>query len=80
MPRGKFKVWENTRGVFFSVDHQSFKVDYFPANKGDPEEKFNAPRRKWFVKQLKVALKRLADSGSKKSNGTKGRATKKAKT
>lgn len=80
MNKGKFKVYQNRRGVFFSIDHQTFQVEYHPAEKGDPEEKFNGPRRKWYVKQLTTALKRLAEFGNKQVDGTKGRATKKAKT
>ncbi len=79
MTKGKFKVRINKRGVFFSIDHQTFQVDYSPAEKGDPEEKYNAPRRKWYKKQLTTALKRLAEFGNKKTNGRQSRNTKKTK-
>lgn len=77
-----YKSWCTTTKVFFRIDHQTFEVNYHPVvDRDDPDVKYNPARRRWYVKQLTTALKRLAESGKKKkkANGSKSRTTKKPK-
>lgn len=51
----KTKVWvlEKTKKVAFSIDHQTFTLDF----KGE-----NLSQAEWMAKQLRIALRRLKDS------------------
>jgi hypothetical protein len=57
----KFKVTvSKNRGVKFSIDHQTFTLEVLD----DPEQP-KMERYRWFAKQLRVALKRLANGKAK---------------
>lgn len=52
-----FKVGTDKRGVWFSIDHQKFRLHV----EDDPNESKNDrhKRRLWFAQMLRIALKRL---------------------
>jgi len=56
-PGSKFRVAVRRDGVRFSIDHQAFylRVD-------DDDETPMMERYRWYARQLRVALKRLAGS------------------
>jgi hypothetical protein len=57
----KIQVVVKKDGVYFAIDHQSFLLDI--RDDEDDSKKDREKRRRWFAKQLRVALKRLGTTG-----------------
>ncbi len=74
---GKFKVYATKNYVHFTIDHQGFGLRVDHADDALSAEKLK--RNRWYARQLRVALKRLAEFGNQKTHGRQSRSSKKTK-
>lgn len=58
--KSKIKVTATKRGVRFAIDQQSFDLK-MPEN--DPSEMSAIAYHRWYARQLRIALRRLAKQG-----------------
>jgi predicted metal-dependent hydrolase len=57
--KSKVKVTIKPRGVFFSIDQQTFHIN---TGHEDEPKKVREEYFRWYARQLRIAFKRLKDS------------------
>ena len=77
LTKGKFEVYATKNYVHFTIDHQGFNLRVEHDDDALSAEKLK--RNRWYARQLRAALKRLAEFGNQKTDGRQSRNTKKPK-